>query len=109
MNELIDIVNIYPDKYSSVEAFNGIELKGKYDNVAIVVSFGYVCHRYTSPFCKNKCHAIPKIEYCDYETGNPYCINGANNYECEKNGLVFLLIKLNPVIMIFVTEMEFVR
>ncbi|KAF0985983.1 hypothetical protein HZS_5290 [Henneguya salminicola] len=45
----------------------------------------YACRRYTSPFYRNKCYAIPKIEYCDYETGNRHCINGAIDINCEKD------------------------
>ncbi|KAF0986211.1 hypothetical protein HZS_7046, partial [Henneguya salminicola] len=52
----------------------------------------YVCHRYTSPFCINECNAISKIQYCDYKTGNRFCINGAKDVFCERNGILFKLI-----------------
>ncbi|KAF0993241.1 hypothetical protein HZS_4103 [Henneguya salminicola] len=94
---IIDIANINPKNYSSTEAFLGINLKGKYDNVNFTVSFGYVCNRYTSPFYSYKCNAIPKIEYCDYKTGSRLCINGAKDIYCERNGLLIKLIISNSI------------
>ncbi|KAF0992867.1 hypothetical protein HZS_7941, partial [Henneguya salminicola] len=86
--EIIDIGNIDAGQYSTAEANRGINLKGKFDNVGLTVSFGYVCRRYTSQFWINKCLAIPKIQYCDYETGDRNCINGATDIYCEINKAV---------------------
>ncbi|KAF0992903.1 hypothetical protein HZS_5071 [Henneguya salminicola] len=85
-DQIIDIANINPEEYSSLEAFLGINLQGKYDNVHFIQR--YVSNRYTSPFHINKCHAIHNIEYCDYKTGNRHCINGAEDIDCERNSLL---------------------
>ncbi|KAF0988098.1 hypothetical protein HZS_882 [Henneguya salminicola] len=82
--QIIDNAFINPGEYSIVEANFGIAIKGKFGNVDMTVSFGYVCRRYTSRFCIKKCKAIFKIEYCDYETGKRHCINGAKDIHCEK-------------------------
>ncbi|KAF0991826.1 hypothetical protein HZS_2921 [Henneguya salminicola] len=73
-----DIAFINSDIYSKTEATNGIKLQNIHEN-------RFLCHRYTSPFCRKKCRAIPHIEYCDYEKGNRYCINGARDIDCERN------------------------
>ncbi|KAF0991849.1 hypothetical protein HZS_516 [Henneguya salminicola] len=65
--KIIDIAKIDGGEYSTVEAEHGINMKGSYDN-----------------FCINKCHAFPKIEYCDFETGNRNCYNGAEDIDCER-------------------------
>ncbi|KAF0990094.1 hypothetical protein HZS_4966 [Henneguya salminicola] len=87
---IIDIANINSEEYSTAEANHRINITGKYDNVNFTVTFGkrYVCHRYTSPFFINICNAIPQIEYCDYNTGNRHCINGAVDIDCERNGML---------------------
>ncbi|KAF0993103.1 hypothetical protein HZS_5920 [Henneguya salminicola] len=87
--KLIEIGYIDSDEYSKVDTYHYINLKGNLGNADYTVSFGYLCHRYTSLFCINKCRAISKIEYCDYETGNRHCINGAKDINCEKNSLNF--------------------